>query len=219
MLRLHCAADIPFCCLYIPCTISCPLTACNLCHILLSCFGTSQFHDSRNSCTEQHPFLHIPRLSFTWQHLLSLHLWKLVSPGHDFLCLTSWSHLQTTCIFPIYRKSPGKPSAHGPLITELLEALGSGFFIVSSSGWWSDCVTISCLELSYWHHSFPRRKAINFFLFPKEIICMCLLGVFWQMCLSVVLHHWYIAVEFQTSAVADPQNCNTAEMVLTWNCL
>lgn len=239
MLRLHCASDIPFCCLYTPFTIPCPLTTSNSCHILLSCFSTSLAHDSRNNCTKQRPFLQIPSLSFTWQKcLLSLHLWKLASPGQErFLCLhaascfiwlrgsCTWepfaSNIHSEELSLIYGKSPGKPSACGTLMTQLFEALGNGFFIIFSGVWWSDCASISCLELSYWHHSFTRSKAINLFfiLFPEEIICMCLLGVFWQMCWSVVLHHWCFAVKFQTSSVADPQNCNAAEMVMTWNCL
>lgn len=38
-------------------------------------------------------------------------------------------------LFPIYSKSPGKPSAHGPLMTQLSGALGNGFFVIFSGGW------------------------------------------------------------------------------------
>lgn len=46
---------------------------------------------------------------------------------------------------------------------------------------------------------FPKEQShqsLFYFFFPEEIICKCLLGVFWQMCWSVVLHHWCFAVEF-----------------------
>lgn len=37
-------------------------------------------------------------------------------------------------LFPIYGKSPRKALAHGPLMTQLLEALGNGFFDIFSGG-------------------------------------------------------------------------------------
>lgn len=149
MLRLHCASDIPFCCLYTPSTLSCPLTTSNSFHILLSGFSTSPSCDSRNNCTKQHPFLHICSLSFTRQCLLPLHLWKLSSPGQEwFLCLHAapcllWLHGPSGAIckqhtlwgtFSHYGKSPRKTLAHGPLMTQLLEALGNGFFDIFSGG-------------------------------------------------------------------------------------
>lgn len=124
--------------------------------------------------------------------MLPLTVWALWSP------FTSNIHFEEF-FFHLWQKSwEWRLSAHGPLMTHILEALGNGFFVIFSGGWWSDCVSISCLELSYWHHSFPRSKAINLFFtfFPEEIIRKCLLGVFWQMCWSVVLHHWCFAVEF-----------------------
>jgi len=57
------------------------------------------------------------------------------------------------------------------------------------------------------------------FFFPEQIICLCPLGFIWQMFWSMALHPSCSPLESQTSAEAGPQNCNTAEMVLTWNCL
>lgn len=56
---------------------------------------------------------------------------------HDsFECMEPFaSNIHFEELFPINGKSPGKSSAHGPLMTQLLEALGNGFFIIFSGGW------------------------------------------------------------------------------------
>lgn len=159
-------------------------------------------------------FLHILSLSFTWQCPLWLHLWKLAGPGQDqFLCLPSVScflwlrgpsgaYLQATYtlrnFFPFMAKILGT-KAFSPWPTNDTDLRSTWQWLLCHLFWWLVIrLCIHLMKLSYWHHSFPRSKAINLFFtfFPEEIICKCLLGVFWQMCWSVVLHHWCFAVEF-----------------------
>lgn len=173
MLRLHCASDVPFCCLYTPFTISCPLTNNSSCHILPSCFGTSQIHDIAAlhdilSCTyPAHPLPGNVSCHYTfenWPVLDKNGFSAFVLLHVSFDCMEPFaSNLHFEEFFPLMAKVLGSLQPTNDT------ALRSAWqWLLPHIFWW--LVIRLCIHLVsgtvILASFFPRSKAINlFFIF------------------------------------------------------